>query len=101
MTKAHATAEIFWTAFQALPRKEKDVVLRRILKDKKLRRDLPEVAIKRRRTARSHTTRKHLTARQLLNSGLIGMWQDRTDIGDSAVYARQLREQAQNRNHSK
>ncbi len=39
--------------------------------------------------------RLHLTARQLLHSGLIGVWKDRDDIEDSAAYARQLREQAQ------
>jgi hypothetical protein len=38
-----------------------------------------------------------LTARQLLQSGLIGLWKDREDIHDSAAYARQLREQTQNR----
>lgn len=43
------------------------------------------------------TSKKRLTARQLLNSSLIGMWEDRTDITDSAEYARQLREQAQRR----
>ena len=41
--------------------------------------------------------KKRLTARQLLNSGLIGLWKDRPDITDSAVYARQLRTQAQRR----
>ena len=41
--------------------------------------------------------KKRLTARQLLNSGLIGMWKDRTDITDSVEYAHQLREQAQRR----
>lgn len=41
--------------------------------------------------------RPSLTARQLLNSGLIGLWKDRTDIGDSLAYARILREQAQKR----
>jgi hypothetical protein len=41
--------------------------------------------------------KKRLTARQLLNSGLIGLWQGRTDITDSMMYARQLREQAQSR----
>ena len=41
--------------------------------------------------------KKRLTARQLLNSSLIGLWQDRTDITDSVVYARQLGEQAQKR----
>lgn len=41
--------------------------------------------------------RPRLTARQLLNSELIGLWKERTDIIDSAEYARQLREQAQSR----
>ncbi|MGQ9628409.1 MAG: hypothetical protein ACUVV0_16085 [Anaerolineae bacterium] len=41
--------------------------------------------------------RPPLTARQLLNSGLIGLWEDRTDIEDSAAYARYLREQSQQR----
>lgn len=38
-----------------------------------------------------------LTAARLLESGLIGLWDDRDDIDDSAAYARQLREQAQQR----
>ena len=41
--------------------------------------------------------RSRLTVRQLRQSGLIGLWKDRDDIEDSAVYARQLREQAQQR----
>jgi len=41
--------------------------------------------------------RRHMTALDLLNSELIGLWKDRTDITDSSVYARQLREQAQQR----
>ena len=41
--------------------------------------------------------RVRLTAGRLRQSGLIGLWQDRDDIGDSSVYARQLREQAQER----
>ena len=45
----------------------------------------------------SKPKRLRLTARQLLDSGLIGLWQDRSDITDSAIYARQLREQAQRR----
>ncbi|MFN5303949.1 MAG: hypothetical protein ACK5C9_15235 [Pseudanabaena sp.] len=40
-------------------------------------------------------TKKTFTARQLLNSGLIGVWENRTDIKDSLTYARQLREQSQ------
>lgn len=41
--------------------------------------------------------RPSLTVRQLRQSGLIGLWQDRNDIQDSATYARRLREQAQQR----
>ena len=41
--------------------------------------------------------RTHLTVGRLRQSGLIGLWQDRDDISDSSVYARQLREQAQQR----
>ena len=38
-----------------------------------------------------------LTAHQLLNSGLIGLWKDRTDISDSLNYARYLRKEAEYR----
>jgi hypothetical protein len=38
-----------------------------------------------------------LTARQLLHSELVGLWEDRSDVQDSAAYARELREQAQSR----
>ena len=41
------------------------------------------------------TAQRHLTSEQLSSSRLIGLWKDRKDIGDSADYARQLREQAQ------
>ncbi len=34
------------------------------------------------------------TLGDLLSSEIIGMWSDRTDIEDSATYARQLRESA-------
>jgi hypothetical protein len=44
---------------------------------------------------------KPRTGRELLaalrSSGLVGMWKDRTDIGDSSEYARTLRESAQRR----
>jgi hypothetical protein len=41
--------------------------------------------------------RRTITARQLRQSDLIGLWKDRGDIQDSVIYARQLREQAQHR----
>lgn len=46
------------------------------------------------------TTLKPLTAKMLLQSGLVGMWKDRTDIGDSGEFAVKLREQAEIRGRS-
>lgn len=37
------------------------------------------------------------TVQALLDSGLVGMWRDRTDIGDSVEFARRLRDEAQRR----
>ncbi|MGN6367765.1 MAG: hypothetical protein ACTHN5_05850 [Phycisphaerae bacterium] len=39
------------------------------------------------------------TFADLLNSGLVGIWKDRTDIGDSLEFARKLRKQAETRHH--
>ena len=38
-----------------------------------------------------------MTAEDLLKSGLVGLWEDRADLPDSPEFARQLREQIQNR----
>ena len=35
--------------------------------------------------------KKTFTVRQLLDSGLMGVWENRTDITDSPTHARQLR----------
>jgi hypothetical protein len=43
--------------------------------------------------------KKVLTARELLDSSMIGLWEERDDITDSIVYARQLREQSQRRDY--
>ena len=48
----------------------------------------------------SKTNRPTLTSRLLINSGLIGMWKDRKDIQDSSLFARKLRNQAQDRSIS-
>jgi hypothetical protein len=45
MTGLEATAEVFWTALKALPREEQQAVLRRVLKDKKLRNDMLDLAL--------------------------------------------------------
>ena len=37
---------------------------------------------------------RELTARDLLQSDLVGLWADRDDIGDSLSFARHLRRQA-------
>ena len=42
-----------------------------------------------------------LSAKQLLDSGVIGIWKNRKDIKDSAFFARKLREKAQIRNVQK
>jgi hypothetical protein len=98
MTKTQATAEIFWTAFQVLPRQEQAAILERILKDKKLRQQLSDLE-RDREIARPVRTQKkrRMTTRQLASSELVGLWQDRTDIGDSVEFAHQLREKAQHR----
>lgn len=45
MTKTEATAEVFWTAFKALPRKEQDAIVIRLAEDISLREDLVDIAI--------------------------------------------------------
>jgi len=41
--------------------------------------------------------KRRMTARDLLNSDLVGLWADRKDIKDSSVYARYLRKLVQER----
>lgn len=47
--------------------------------------------------APSTGNRRTMSASDLLHSGLVGMWADRTDLSDSREFARRLREQAQMR----
>jgi hypothetical protein len=46
-------------------------------------------------TVQTDQDRHVLTARELANSEIVGLWENRTDVPDSPEYARQLREQAQ------
>ena len=46
---------------------------------------------------RAQVGSRELTARDLLQSELVGLWADRQDIGDSLSFARQLRQQAEHR----
>ncbi len=45
MMSHEATAEVFWTALKALPRKEQQAVLRRVIQDEKLRHDMLDLAL--------------------------------------------------------
>jgi hypothetical protein len=42
-------------------------------------------------------TARPLTSKELLRSGLVGIWRDRPDVVESGSYARSLRDEAQNR----
>lgn len=41
--------------------------------------------------------KRQLTAEDLFRSGLVGIWADRSDVGDSRAFSRQLRVEAQTR----
>ena len=45
MTAAAATAEIFWTAFRALPRAERQAIVVKLLADRQFREDLIDAAV--------------------------------------------------------
>ncbi len=60
MTKVEATAEVFWTAFSVLPREDKQAIIRRLLRDDNLRRDLMDLAlIEERRSEPSRPLREY------------------------------------------
>jgi hypothetical protein len=65
MTTTEATAEVFWTAFQALSKKEREAVVARFLKEKNFREDLRDVAIlEERQREPSRSLDEYLTARK-------------------------------------
>lgn len=45
----------------------------------------------------SSPNKKQLTGKALLESGLVGIWKDRTDIGDTLEYVQKLKDQARQR----
>ena len=45
MTAREATAEVFWTAFRTLPRESREAVIGRLLRDRRTREDLLDVAV--------------------------------------------------------
>lgn len=62
MTTQEATAEVFWTAFLALSKKEREAVLEKLLHHKELREDLIDLAmIEQRRNEPSRPLDAYLT----------------------------------------
>ncbi|MCK6622357.1 MAG: hypothetical protein HUU32_18500 [Calditrichaceae bacterium] len=45
MTTVEANAEVFWMAFRALPKKERHVIVQKLLLDKEFREDLIDIVI--------------------------------------------------------
>ena len=45
MTKSEVATEMFWLAFNSLSKKDKQTILRRMIKDANLRRDLMDLAV--------------------------------------------------------
>ncbi len=45
MNAAQATAEVFWTAFQALSKRERDAFLEKLFNDRTLKEDLIDLTI--------------------------------------------------------
>lgn len=45
MTEVEATAEVFWTAFKVLPKAEQQAILRRLVQDQKLSRDILDLSL--------------------------------------------------------
>ena len=68
MTTSQATAEVFFTAFKALPRQEQEAILARITQDTKLHRILENIsdrlAIEEERHKPSKPLRDYIEARE-------------------------------------
>jgi hypothetical protein len=45
VTSTEATADVFWMAFRALPKKQRDAVLARMLEDREFREDIIDVTL--------------------------------------------------------
>jgi hypothetical protein len=45
MTATEATAEVFWTAFRSLSKKEREAVVERLLRDRDFMEDLIDIVI--------------------------------------------------------
>ncbi|HHT9119078.1 MAG TPA: hypothetical protein ACFYD3_00845 [Candidatus Hypogeohydataceae bacterium YC41] len=45
MTAKEAIAEVFWTAFRALPKREREAIVEKLLEDREFMEDLIDIAI--------------------------------------------------------
>jgi len=65
MTTAEATSEVFWTAFRALPKKQREAVIEKLLKDKEFMEDLIDIVIiEQRRKEPSRSLDEYLAERK-------------------------------------
>lgn len=65
VSAAGATAEVFWTAFCALPKSEREVVVRRLVAGKEFRENLSDLAVfEDRRGETSRSYRAYLRGRR-------------------------------------
>jgi len=65
MSATEAKAEVFWIAFKGLPKKERESVVERLLKDKEFMEDLVDIAIiKQRRKEPSRPLEDYLAERK-------------------------------------
>ncbi len=65
MGTAQAKAEVFWMAFKGLPKKERESVIERLLKDKEFMEDLIDLAtLRQRRKEPSRPLQDYLAERK-------------------------------------
>ena len=65
MPHTQATADIFWLAFQALPKKERGTVVERLLQDREFREDVIDLAtIEKRKKEPARKLDKYLADRR-------------------------------------
>ena len=65
MTITEATSEVFWTAFRALPKRQREAVIGKMLRDKEFREDLMDtVILEQRRKEPSRSLDEYLARRR-------------------------------------
>ncbi|MFC1717457.1 hypothetical protein ACFL6S_27600 [Candidatus Poribacteria bacterium] len=68
MTTIEATAEVFWTAFRALPKKEREAIVERLLRDEEFMEDLIDIVIlEERQNEPSRSLDKYLAESEIKN----------------------------------